>query len=315
MATIAITPEAVSMPYDLANVPVGYWDRATNPQRMRDMKISGSRDVMPIPPNAIKVDPSHNPRDYRLPENRAHLDDLKRKIKAAGGVLRPLECRWDFLEPGDTTKSIIVCDGECRLRATLELIDEGMEIASVPVMQSDAKNEGDRLIQALMLNEGKPLSQWEMGNAFKRFVRMGWTMSKIVERTGHTQKYIAHAIEMADAPDEVKEMLSAQAVTPSHALSVLRTMESSSAVHTLKAQVAAKVASGETGPVKRAKVPSAAKEEAKNTSALVLYAAEEMAKALDSWREDATDEAESKLISSHEAYRKLIRAPKREEVA
>ena len=34
MATLAINPEtetAVPLPYDLANVPDGYWDRATNP--------------------------------------------------------------------------------------------------------------------------------------------------------------------------------------------------------------------------------------------------------------------------------------------
>lgn len=314
MASLAITPEtATALPYDLRNVPEGYFDRATNPTRMRDMKTTGSRDVIPVPPSLIKVDPLHNPRDYRLPENRAHLDDLKRKIKAAGGVLRALECRWDFFAPGDTVKSIIVCDGECRLRASLELIEEGMEIASVPVIQSDAKNEGDRLIQALMLNEGKPLSQWEMGNAFKRFRCMGWPIEKIVERTGHTQKWIVQSIEMADAPDEVKEMLSAQAVTPSHAISILRTMEAGSAIQTLRAQVAEKKGRGETGPVKRAKAPAPAKEESKSN--LVLYAAEEMAKALDLWREDATAGAEAKLIEAHDAYRKLIRAPKEAKAA
>lgn len=246
------------IPFDLANVPEGYWERALNPTRMRDMKTAGSQDVIPVPPSIIKVDPDHNPRDYRLPENRAHLDDLKRKIKAAGGVIRALECRWDFLHPDDSIKSIIVVDGECRLRASLELIAEGFELMTVPVKQSDAKNEGDRLIQALMLNEGKSLSQWEMGNAFKRFSRMGWTPEKISERTGHTLSYIATAIEMADAPDEVKEMLSAKAVTPWAALSALRTMHPTAAVQVLKTQVQANKAAGKKGPVKRSKAPTKA---------------------------------------------------------
>lgn len=64
------------LPFDLANVPDGYWERATNPGRLRDLKTSGSRDVVPLPPHMIRIDPTHNPRDYRLPENRAHLDAL-----------------------------------------------------------------------------------------------------------------------------------------------------------------------------------------------------------------------------------------------
>ena len=116
--------DSKALPFDLANLPTDYWARATEPDRMRDMGI-GRKDVMLIPPSVIKVDPNHNPRDYRLKENRDHLDDLKRKIKAAGGVIRALECRWDFFSPNDTVKSVIVVDGECRLRASLELIAEG----------------------------------------------------------------------------------------------------------------------------------------------------------------------------------------------
>lgn len=54
---------------------------------------------------------------------------------------------------------------------------------------------------------------------------------------------------------------------------------------------------------------------AANTSALVLYAAEAMATALDRWIEDATAQAENDLVSAHTAYRKLIRAPRQEQAA
>jgi ParB/RepB/Spo0J family partition protein len=239
------------LPFDLASVPADYWQRAANPNRMRDMKINGSRDVMPIPPSVIKVDPNYNPRDYRLKENRDHLDELKASIREEG-VRMPLICRWDFFAPGDPAKSIIVTDGECRLRACLELLAEGVQIASVPVMQDDSKNEADRLLTSMLANGAKPLSKWEDGGAFKRFIRLGWNVDLIAKKTGKTKGYISQAVELADAPDEVKQLLSSQAVTPSLALAELRA-NGSAAVQNLQAAAKAAKSTGKKGPAKRAK--------------------------------------------------------------
>jgi hypothetical protein len=106
-----------------------------------------------------------------------------------------------------------------------------------------------------MLNEGKSLSQWEMGNAFKRMLTGKFTVDMIVERTGHKKNFIEDAIAMADAPEEIKEMLSAKAVTPWAVLSALKVMHPDRAVETLKTQVQEKQSKGEKGPVKRAKKP------------------------------------------------------------
>ena len=245
--------ESKALPFDLANVPADYWERASNPSRMRDMKISGSRDVMPIPPSVIKVDPNYNPRDYRLKENRDHLDELKASIREEG-VRIPLICRWDFFAPGDPAKSIIVTDGECRLRACLELLSEGVQIASVPVMQDDSKNEADRLLTYMLANGAKPLSKWEDGGAFKRFIRLGWNIDLIAKKTGKTKGYVSQAVELADAPDEVKQLLSSQAVTPSLALAELRA-NGSAAVQNLQAAAKAAQSTGQK-TAKRAKSKS-----------------------------------------------------------
>jgi ParB-like chromosome segregation protein Spo0J len=71
------------------------------------------------------------------------------------GVLQPLLVRFDPQQ-----QCAILNDGECRLRAVLELIEEGVEIATIPILQVQGGNETERLVIALTANTGKPLSKW-----------------------------------------------------------------------------------------------------------------------------------------------------------
>jgi len=183
--------------------------------RLRDLKV-GVRDLIMLDPHTIKIEKGFNCRDYRLPENHDHLDELKKSIKSKG-VQIPLLVRFDA-----ESKQAILVDGECRLRAVLELIREGTEIASVPVAQVPGNNPADRLAISLTANTGKPLSKWESGAGFQRLVNYGWDVDRISEELGFTEKFIREAIELADAPDDVKMLLSERAVTPSLALYHLR---------------------------------------------------------------------------------------------
>jgi len=215
--------------------------------RLRDLKDNnGIRDMPMIDPRILVIEDGHNPRDYSLPENRAHLDEFKLSIKA-NGVIEPLLVRWDA-----GTKSAIVVDGECRLRATLELIAEGCEIAAVPVIQVQGGNEADRLLTAITANTGKPLSKWELGTAFQRLYKFGWSEEQIATKTGYRASFITEAMELADAPIEVKKMLSERAVTPSLALEELR-VNGSAAVESLRKKATERKASGKTGPAARPK--------------------------------------------------------------
>lgn len=198
--------------------------------RLRDLK-TGVRDTIYIDPRIIEIEPGHNPRNYDLQENRAHLDQLKASIKQHG-VRQPLFVRFDA-----SRGSAILVDGECRLRASLELIADGTAIESVPTIQVAGKNEADRLEIALTANTGKPLSSWEAGTAFVRLIGYGWPVEKIQERTGFSKRFINEAIELADAPDEVKHMLSEQAVTPSLALAEIRSKATPEAVESLRQKV------------------------------------------------------------------------------
>jgi ParB-like chromosome segregation protein Spo0J len=277
-------------------------------------QVGVRRDYQMINPRDIDIEESFNPRNYSLPENREHIDKLKRSISEIG-LIQPLIVRFNR-ETGRAT----VVDGESRLRSIMELIAEGHSVlseADIPCFPAPqgSNDESSRLLAAITSNTGKPLSKWELGTAFQRLFNFGLSPEKIAGRTGYTERFIGEAIELADAPEEIKILLSAAAVTPSLALATLRT-NGSEATAILKARVeVAKVNGQKTAKRDKAPAPKAAKEETKNVSNLVLYAAEEMAKAIDVWIEDATAEAEAKLIEAHKAYRKLIRAPKREEAA
>jgi ParB/RepB/Spo0J family partition protein len=175
---------------------------------------SGRRDAFNIDPKLIKIDAHFNPRQYTLYENRQHLDTLKMSI-AEVGVLMPLLVRWDG-------EQAVLIDGECRLRACLELIKEGIEIKTVPVLQETAGDEAQRLVLALSANTGKPLSLLESGAAYKRLERFGWSHDEIAKRVGTTRAKVSAAIEIAQAPTDVKEMVSKGEVTPALAKQVVR---------------------------------------------------------------------------------------------
>lgn len=186
-----------------------------SPTRLRDIRVS-ARDQFMLDPRKIAIEKNFNARNYHLPENKSHLEELKASIRASG-TLVPLLVRWD----AEAAQAVLV-DGECRLRANLELIEEGLEIEAVPTIQVPGGNEADRLVTSLTANTGKPLSKWEIGSAFRRLVNFGWATEKIATKLGYSERYVKESLELSDAPEDVKQLLSQQAVTPSLALQHIR---------------------------------------------------------------------------------------------
>lgn len=223
---------------------------ATETKKVSRLKDLGmARDSIWIDPRTILIDDHFNPRDYSLPENHAHLDALKRSIRE-NGTLVPLLVRYD-----PERKAAVLVDGECRLRANLELIAEGVDIAKVPTSQVPGNNEVNRLITAISANTGKPLSKWELGGAFQRLYNKGLSHEEIATKTGYLEPFVVQCIELADAPDEVKQLLSSQAITPALALAELRT-NGAAAVQTLQNIASEHKATGKKGPATRAKAPA-----------------------------------------------------------
>lgn len=217
-------------------------------KRLRDLS-SGRTDLMMIDPKIIKVEAGHNPRDYSLPENRQHLDQLKTSIRE-DGVIVPLLVRYD----GGNKQAILV-DGECRLSAVLELIAEGVPILTVKAIQVEAGNAEQRQIIALQSNTGKALSLWELGGSYKKLLGWGWTHHQIGAKLGVTVTHITNAVDLAEASIEVKQLLSARAVSPQLALQEVR-KSGDGAAKVLKAKAQVAKANGK----KTAKVERVTKE-------------------------------------------------------
>jgi ParB/RepB/Spo0J family partition protein len=208
-----------------------------NVTRLRDLRLS-ARDQFMIDPRIIVVEDGHNPRDYNIPENRAHLDDLKSSIRE-NGTISPLWVRYDA-----ERKAAVLIDGECRLRANLELIAEGVEIEAVPCIQVPGGNEPDRLLLAVVANQNKPLSELEVGGAFRKLFNFGWSIDKIAKKSGMSVAFINRSLELADAPQAVQEMVKQQEVTPALAISEVR-KNGAKAVETLKARATEARAKGQ----------------------------------------------------------------------
>jgi ParB-like chromosome segregation protein Spo0J len=226
------------------------------PLQMRD--LATRTDMYKVDPRIIVIQNKHNPRTYKLEQNRQHLDGLKASI-ASEGVLNPITCRKD----GD---QIILVDGECRLRSCLELIKEfeegkgGADIKTIPAIMTKVTEPAELLLIAFTANMGKPFAKWEAGIGFKRFIKYGWTEEQIAVRTGYTERFIKEALELEDAPAEMKALLSEQAITPAYAIKKLRTVGPSKAVAEAVAAVAAKRESGAKGAVKAEKKADTPKE-------------------------------------------------------
>lgn len=216
--------------------------------RLRDI-AEGRRDALNIDPKLILIEKGFNPRDYSLPENRDHLDVLKGSIRQMG-VKVPVLVRWDGAQA-------VLIDGECRLRACLELIKEGEPIKTIPTLQEPLGDPSERLLLAISANTGKPLSMIEAGGAFVRLQAFGWSIGEITEKSGFKRSFVSDAMMLAMSPRDVKEMVSNGSVTPSLAKQVVR-QKGDKAADTLKEKVSQAQAKGKTTAKREAK-PSKAK--------------------------------------------------------
>jgi ParB/RepB/Spo0J family partition protein len=195
-----------------------------------------------LKPEEIKVESGFNVRDYSLPENLEHLQNLTASIKAQG-VLQAL---WVRLDAADNKYYLV--DGECRLKATLEANKQGAMIKQVPCKLVEGNNEVERKLQSLTANSGKPLSKWEAGQGYKQLKGWGLTEEDIAVKVAQSPRYVREAIELAGAPQAVKALLSEGKVTPRAAL--LETREHGTKAGKILAEKVAVAEASGTGVVK-----------------------------------------------------------------
>lgn len=154
---------------------------------------SGRSDLYRVDPKLIQVKPDWNSRDASDPANASHIAELKASIKEIG-VKKPLVC---FMENNIT----YVTDGHCRLAAIMQLLNEGVEIKTVPVMVEDrVSNEADRIFSQIVHNQGKPLTGIEQAKVFKRLLDLGWQQQEIAKKAGISGGRVSQLLELLTLP-------------------------------------------------------------------------------------------------------------------
>lgn len=143
---------------------------------MEETLKTTKRDLYNIDPKNIVVVEGFNSRiDFDLQE-------LKDSIRE-NGVKNPISV-IPFKDENGNEKYRLV-DGERRYRATMELINEGVDIARIPALfLSKSLTQGELLMEQLIRNEGKHFSEYEYGIAFRKFVDLGYEVQEIVEKLG-----------------------------------------------------------------------------------------------------------------------------------
>lgn len=169
-------------------------------------------DILNIDPrNVVIVDGFNSRRDF-------DLESLKDQIKAQGGVLNPVSV-IPFKDDNGEEKYRLV-DGERRVRAMLELINEGYtDVMRIPAVKvSKVKNDTELLIEQLVRNEGKRFSDYENAIAFAKFRDVAlFTLTEIAEKVyGNKNKvgYISQCLALLDLPQDIQDKLADGVISP-----------------------------------------------------------------------------------------------------
>lgn len=173
-------------------------------------------DLNKIDPRAIVVQQGFNVRGGY---NQEEFEKLKASIRELG-VLEPLLAHRD----GD---AVVLTSGHNRLRAVMELIEEGVSIPYVPVLlrRKGEYTEEQRILETLATNQGQPLRMHEKGEAFRRLEAHGYSKAEIARKTGTSPAEVGNALMLAKSPKKVLDLLNEEKISHVAVLAIFRTTE------------------------------------------------------------------------------------------
>lgn len=180
--------------------------------------VQGKRDAYPFDPRLLKVDSGYNVRDLDAADERDDLNELKESIRS-NGVRVPLEVRL-------VDEEVFIVAGHRRHKAVMELIGEGEEIKSVPVMpEPKHTSEVDRILNLVISNSGKPLKPLEIAEVVRRLVAFGWDKAQIAKRIGwKSHASVTQHLELLALPEPVKEQVREGDISATEAAKVVRNL-------------------------------------------------------------------------------------------
>ena len=175
---------------------------------------AGSTDLFKIDPRTIVTREGWNPRS--VASLVSNLEDLKASIKENGFYSdKPvvLYRRGAALE---------LLSGHRRLRAVLELIDEGVPIVSIYAVLDQSGDEGERFGHALAANQhGVPLEPLDEAHAFQRLSGYGWEPKRIAAKIGRSLSYVYGRLKLLEATSDVLHAVEQKEITQTDAVRVV----------------------------------------------------------------------------------------------
>ncbi|HYU48478.1 MAG TPA: ParB/RepB/Spo0J family partition protein, partial [Candidatus Limnocylindria bacterium] len=152
-----------------------------------------------------------NPDQPRVTFVQETIDELAASIREHG-VLQPILVRP--IRPG--TFQLVA--GERRWRASRQV---GLDTIPALVEQLDDETAMEiAIIENLQREDLSPLDEAAM---YDRMIRdHGYSIRKLAEKLGKDKGYLENRLRLADAPDEVRELVSVRKDTLSHAYELLK---------------------------------------------------------------------------------------------
>ena len=175
-----------------------------------------------------------NPRQPRTVFDVDALHELAASIREHG-VLQPILVR----PLGENRYQLVA--GERRWRASREA-----GLTSMPALVEELDDDTALEISIIENLQREDLSPLEEASMFDRMVHEhGYSIRKLAEKLGKDKGYLENRLRLANAPDEIKELVSLRKDTVSHAYELLKVEDPKK-----RKRLAAQVASGELSLVK-----------------------------------------------------------------
>ncbi len=231
-----------------------------------------SQGVRVIPLERIEP----NPEQPRMDFDQTALDELAASIREHG-VLQPI-----LVRPIGPARYQLVA-GERRWRAS-----KAAGLATIPALIEEIDDETALEISIIENLQREDLSPLDEAVMYDRMVREhGYSIRRLAQKLGKDKGYLENRLRLADAPDEIKQLVSVRKDTLSHAYELLKVQDPRR-----RRRLAEQVARGELSLVKlRERVEGRPRvretEEPTETYVEVVVVAEEAPD--DGWLGNATD--------------------------
>ena len=175
-----------------------------------------------------------NPEQPRLAFNQETLDELAASIREHG-VLQPILVR----PIGPNTYQLIA--GERRWRASKQA-----GLATIPALIEEIDDDTALEISIIENLQREDISPLDEAAMYDRMVtEHGYSIRKLAEKLGKDKGYVENRLRLADAPEEVRELVSLRKDTLSHAYELMKVQDAKK-----RRRLADQVAAGELTLIK-----------------------------------------------------------------